>query len=76
MQVIQPEDPRLDYVFQGVRQAHDGQCYREGRFKDGGVAYVDATDPRKFTISDGNFSDGTKHALVDGRRCDSAQALA
>ena len=64
MEVVPADDPRLDHVFQGVRQAFGGQCYREGRFKDGSVAYVDATDPRKFYLSEGSFQDATKHVIV------------
>lgn len=64
MQVISQDDPRLDYVFQGVRQFHDGQCYREGVFKDGSIAFVDATDSRAFKLTKGTFTDDSIHVVV------------
>jgi len=64
MRLVRADDPSVTTVFQGVRQDHLGQCYREGRTSSGEAVKVDATDSRDFRLSEGSFFKSTLHIVV------------
>ena len=59
MKLTSPDDPRLDYVYPGVMQNADGQLYRQGAFKDGSVAFVEAVESRKIEYVPGSMAHKT-----------------
>lgn len=71
MDLIKEDDSRINFVYQGVQQNAEGKAFRVVQLKDGTQAYAEVTDSRRYVLSEGSFSQGTKHMIViepDGTR--------
>jgi hypothetical protein len=65
MEIVKENDPRLKFVFQGVRQDENRLNYRIGELDDGKQVKVQADVNRPFHL-EGTFGESTMRVIHEG----------
>jgi hypothetical protein len=63
--LVDPKDPSIKHVFQGVQQDCYMRPFRQGVTADGKQIYIDARDDSKYYLSQGSFETNSLYVVVE-----------